>query len=609
MTDPEVTARLQAYVNLEAIGSDGPAVLFEVGPGNGWLVRPWARRAPYPRGGSFGIEVYRRLPNDTDFTILRRQEIPGLNFAVIGDSYAYHTARDTPERLSSSSLRTAGENAVAIVSALDATDITQRTAWLPTYFDVGGRTGVIYGPVAGWIAAALALLAGVLGTVRTIVAAVRMGGVGRWLLTMLWSIVGAALVVASMVGATWLLRLSREVYHPWYARPGRLFLLLLAVGVTVGWAAVRAGQWLPRRAHGLRHPEVVWSITLPVWTLLAFVVLWYAPAAAYLWVLPLAAAGLLFTVVPLANATVVRLASAIVLGITATLWFPNTPDLLQFAVAVFGRLPIVTPVFVFAAIMAVAGVMVVPPFVAMVATLRPLLRPVLMTAVLLLAVATAGGLAYSAPAYTHEQPLRRTVRAVQDLGDERAIWEVGSTEPGIDLGEGAPAGWTPVGDETPLSIPRGRLRQPFVFRTKGSALGPAPAAVSEAATSPLADGIELSLAIVPKEPGLTFAFVMPAGIAPARANLPAVTRQGRWTATYVAAPADGVRLRAAFAGVDESRLRSVRVAVTSHRLPGGAGWQSLPAWLPQERTVWSASATWIVDPFAPPAIAPVPPLR
>jgi hypothetical protein len=51
------------------------------------------------------------------------------------------------------------------------------------------------------------------------------------------------------------------------------------------------------------------------------------------------------------------------------------------------------------------------------------------------------------------------------------------------------------------------------------------------------------------------------------------------------------------------------VAVTSHRLPGGAGWQSLPAWLPQERTVWSASATWIVDPFAPPAIAPVPPLR
>ena len=33
-----------------------------------------------------------------------------------------------------------------------------------------------------------------------------------------------------MVGATWALRAAREVYHPWYAHPDRLFLLLLAVG-------------------------------------------------------------------------------------------------------------------------------------------------------------------------------------------------------------------------------------------------------------------------------------------------------------------------------------------------------------------------------------------
>ena len=57
-------------------------MLFETGPGNGWLVAPWARRAPHPRGGSFGIEIYRRLPNDTDFSILKRQGIPGLNFAA-----------------------------------------------------------------------------------------------------------------------------------------------------------------------------------------------------------------------------------------------------------------------------------------------------------------------------------------------------------------------------------------------------------------------------------------------------------------------------------------------------------------------------------------------
>ena len=77
ITDREVTSRLQAYVNIEAIGSAGPPMLFETGPGNGWLVGPWARHAPSPRGASFGIEIYRRLPNDTDFSILKRRAFPG----------------------------------------------------------------------------------------------------------------------------------------------------------------------------------------------------------------------------------------------------------------------------------------------------------------------------------------------------------------------------------------------------------------------------------------------------------------------------------------------------------------------------------------------------
>ena len=99
VTDREVTERLRAYLNLESVGSAGTAVLFETGPGNSWLVSPWARRAPHPRGGSYALEIYQRLPNDTDFSILKTRDIPGLNFAPIGDSYAYHTARDTPERL------------------------------------------------------------------------------------------------------------------------------------------------------------------------------------------------------------------------------------------------------------------------------------------------------------------------------------------------------------------------------------------------------------------------------------------------------------------------------------------------------------------------------
>ncbi|HSC27723.1 MAG TPA: M28 family peptidase, partial [Vicinamibacterales bacterium] len=609
MTDREVTSRLQAYLNIEAAGSNGPAHLFETGPGNGWLVEPWARYAPHPGGASFGVEIYRRLPNDTDFSILRRHEIPGLNFALIGDSYAYHTARDTPERLSPASLRETGENVVAVVSAMDGIDITERSQTTPTYFDIGRTTAITYGPLAGWAAAALALLSGVFAWVRITAAAIRLEGLGRWLLTTLWTAVGAALVVGSMVGVTLLLRAAREVYHPWYARPDRLFLLMLAVGIAVAWSVARIGQWLPERAHGLRHPLITWSMALPLWIALGSASLWLAPGAAYLWVLPLLAAGLLLAVIPVASSLAVRAASIVVLAVAATLWLRDTLDLLRFMVAVFGRLPLVTPAYFYAALMAVAGIMLVPPAAAIVTRSRPLVRPALMTAIWLIAVVVASGLAYSAPAYTVEQPLRRLVRAIQPAPDAEAIWDVASIEPGLDLPPGAPSGWMPANDPPATAIPSSRLPHPFVFRTKGPSLGPPPMAIAGFSIEPVAGGVEMTLTVVPREPGLVLTFVLPDGAVPARSNLPGIRRLGRWRATFVAPPEEGIVFRASFDEVSADALRETRVVVSSARFPDGEGWQRLPGWLPQEWSVWSAAAVWHVPAAQAPPVAPALSLR
>jgi hypothetical protein len=606
ITDREVTSRLQAYVNLEAIGSAGPPMLFETGPGNGWLVGPWVRHAPNPRGASFGIEIYRRLPNDTDFSILRRQGIPGLNFAAIDDSYAYHTAGDTPERLSRLTVRRTGEQVVAIMTALDAVDVTQRSTTDRTFFDIGGAAAFSYGPVVGWAIAVGAPLLGIIAWVRVTGAAIRLEGVLRWLLTSLWTLAGSAAVVASMVGATWALRAAREVYHPWYARPGRLFLLLLAVGVTVGWSIARLGQWLPKRAHGLRHPLVAWSVTLPAWIAIGAATLSLAPGAAYLWLLPLLSAGLLLSIIPVSNAVAVRTASVVVFLVSAALWLSHTADLLRFIVAIFGRLPVVTPVFVYAAVMAVAGLMIVPPLVAALAATRPLLRPSLATALGLLAVATTAGFAYVAPAYTHEEPLRRAARAVQEA-DGPAVWDVGSVEPGLDLGEGAPSGWMPAAAAPPVAVPFRRLPHPFVFRAPGPSLGPAPITIAALTVEPVEAGTELAVTVMPRSPGLAVSFVLPAGVEPARSNLPGVPRLGRWTATYLAPTPDGLVFRASFGRIDAGRLRDFRVVATALGPADGSGWQP-PSWLPQSRTAWTAEAVWIVAPFALP-IAPVPPLR
>jgi hypothetical protein len=592
VTDREVMNRLRTYLNIESIGSSGTAVLFETGPANAWLVSPWARSAPYPRGGSYGIEVYRRLPNDTDFSILKTREIPGLNFAAVGDSYAYHTARDTPERLSRETLRTTGENVVAVATRLQQMDITLRS---PDWPSLMGTLSM------------LALVTGVIGWVRVTAVALRLNGAWRWILSIVWAWLGAVVVGTSMAGATWLARAAREVYHPWYARPGRLFLLLLATGAAVAWGMSRGGLWLPKRAHPVRHQAITWSATLPVWIVLAAGALWFAPAAAYLWVLPLLAAGLITSLAPVHHDWVVRIGSILVLAVSATLWLRETAELLRFVVAIMGRLPIVTPAFVYAALISAAAMMIAPPLVAITASDRPLGNPWAITAGLLFAVAIAIGAVYMAPAYTNSEPLRRSVRAVQDGDAPTATWEVASIEPGLDLGAGAPAGWTPSTDPLPASgVPMGRYSFPFVFRTTGPSLGAAPASVSGFSLTPLPEGTHVTLSVTPKQPGIAVTFVLPEGLTPARTSLPGIIRNNRWIATYIAVPPEGIAWDASFHRGAEQALPNIRLAVSSSRLPGGDGWQSLPHWLPQETTVWSAGATWILPAQV---IAPVPPLR
>jgi hypothetical protein len=603
--DREVMDRLQVYVNVEAIGSSGNAMLFETGPGNSWIVRPWASAAPHPRGASFAIEIYHRLPNDTDFSILKRHDIPGLNFAPIGDSYAYHTARDTADRLSPRTLQATGENVVETIERLDPMELGQRSSADATFFDIGETIAVTWGPVTAWVIALVALIAGVLAWFKVLAASVRLVGIWRWLGEIVWSLIGVALVAAFMIGVTLALREAREVYQPWYARPGRLFLLLLTAGLLAGWLAARLGALIPLRFRGARHPMLVWSVTLPVWLALCLGSSAVAPSAGFLWSLPLLVAGITLLAVPVTNGPVVRAVSVVVLATAATLWLRDTLELMRFVVAIMGRLPIVTPVYVYSVLALACGVMVGPPFIAATAATRPLLRPSLVTAALLVAVVIAAGLAYAAPAYTYAQPLRRQARVLVDSGATSATYEVASVEPGLDLDTSAPGGWHRVVDTPSGSVPWGRFAHPFVFRTTAAA-PPVPAVVSSFAVTPVAAGSELAMTVVPQSPGLSAVFVLPAGLQPARSNLPGTIVNQHWQATFVAIPPEGITWRASFPRGKEGLLGDTRAIVISHRYPGGAGWQSLPAWLPQDHAVWSLTVAWAL---APGLIAPVPPLR
>ena len=104
VTDVDVAARVRTFLNFDGTGTAGPTLLFETGPGWGAPLSAWAKGAPAPTGASFGTEIYKRLPNDTDFTVFKTIGASGLNFAPVADSYAYHTDRDIAPRVEAGTL-------------------------------------------------------------------------------------------------------------------------------------------------------------------------------------------------------------------------------------------------------------------------------------------------------------------------------------------------------------------------------------------------------------------------------------------------------------------------------------------------------------------------
>jgi len=106
-------------LNFEARGTTGPPIMFETSRGNADLAGVFAEAAPHPVATSFAVEVYRALPNDTDFSVLLADGgFTGLNTAYIDGAAAYHTPQDRPERMDQASLQAMGDNALALVRSL-----------------------------------------------------------------------------------------------------------------------------------------------------------------------------------------------------------------------------------------------------------------------------------------------------------------------------------------------------------------------------------------------------------------------------------------------------------------------------------------------------------
>ncbi|MYI06378.1 MAG: M20/M25/M40 family metallo-hydrolase, partial [Gemmatimonadetes bacterium] len=151
------------FMGIEMRGGGGPSLMFETGADNGWVIEALRRADPYPAANSVSYEIYRRMPNDTDFTPFKEAGKQGLNFAAVGKPHVYHQYYDSPENLSEGTLQHHGEHVLAMVEYLGNADLTDVDAPDVSYIAVPFVGLVTYGPL--WIrilgaAAAAAWLAG-----------------------------------------------------------------------------------------------------------------------------------------------------------------------------------------------------------------------------------------------------------------------------------------------------------------------------------------------------------------------------------------------------------------------------------------------------------------
>ena len=442
-------ADVAVALNIEMRGGGGPSVMFETGAENGAIVR--ALDQATPRAYAFSLtEVYRRLPNDTDFTTFRRAGVQGLNFAAIGRANVYHQAYDDPDHLDERTVQHHGVQVLGVTRVLGQRDLTQIAAADATFFPVPLVGVVVYSSVLRFALAGALVLLWLVAAVLLRRGAGSFGGVAAGLVLAL-AVVGVN-AAAAYFARPWLAArhveygtLDGSAFHheAWYAAA----LVALSIASATGLLT------LARRAFGLGSLALGASL-LPLAGALATT--FVAPAAAGIlqWPALFAAAG-----------------AAVVAGVGRGARIGLLRWLLMLLLAA-ATLAIVTPLV---ELLWLAFSLGAAPFAGgLVAIVALLLLPLLdtfrqpsgvvATVAALLGVALFGGAGLLQARPSAERPGPSTLLWALDHDSARAIW---ATLP--DGGEG----WASNRTGVPLVEERGLM--PWMVGGGGTYLtGPAP---------------------------------------------------------------------------------------------------------------------------------------
>lgn len=133
--------RIGLILNFESRGNSGTSYSFETTSENGWMLREFKKAVKKPVSNALAYEIYKLMPNGTDFTEFKRTGITGINSAFIDGWAYYHSPADTPGNIDQRSLQHHGDHMLGMIRHFGNMDLSETKA-----SDV-----IFFNPMGGWL--------------------------------------------------------------------------------------------------------------------------------------------------------------------------------------------------------------------------------------------------------------------------------------------------------------------------------------------------------------------------------------------------------------------------------------------------------------------------
>ena len=273
-------------LNFEARGDHGPSIMFQTSDENGWLIEEFAQ-VPRPVATSVASDIYKLLPNDTDFTVFNRAGMNGLNFAYVEGAASYHSTLDNLANLDDRSLQHHGLYALALARRFGNSDMSGPLKKSDAvYFDLFGRTLVHYSRTTALLLTVFATLL----TIGVITLGIRkrlmtLPGLALGFVALLLSLTAAALLtmlvstLIAMVPGSGAAFMQQDTWTNHLYLIGFVFLAVATTALVYGLFSKRV------RVENLAAGALLWFLLLLIVSLI------YLPGGSYLLMWPLLSAN------------------------------------------------------------------------------------------------------------------------------------------------------------------------------------------------------------------------------------------------------------------------------------------------------------------------------